>query len=143
MRLVSRSSISHSCGAGETHKHARSVDEEVNLSRWWSHPNFAFYPLYCSSFPLPFSPNGTIRNILGGTIFREAIITKSVPRLVPGWSQPIIIGRHAHGDQYKATDIVVKSAGKVKLVFEPADGSEPKTYEVFNFPAGQKEGGGQ
>jgi isocitrate dehydrogenase len=82
------------------------------------------------------SPNGTIRNILGGTIFREAIITKTVPRLVPGWTQPIIIGRHAHGDQYKATDVVIKSAGKVKMVFEPKDGSAPTSWEVFDFPAG-------
>ena len=122
------------------------------------------------------SPNGTIRNILGGTIFREAIITKTVPRLVPGWTQPIIIGqtrhntgsrqqrretpkslqsipsfafflvlsllfcllsgRHAHGDQYKATDIVVKVPGKMKLVFEPTDGSAASTYEVFNFNGG-------
>jgi isocitrate dehydrogenase len=81
------------------------------------------------------SPNGTIRNILGGTIFREAIITKTVPRLVPGWTQPIIIGRHAHGDQYKATDIVVSKPGKLKLVFEPTDGSAGNTYEIFNFPA--------
>lgn len=82
------------------------------------------------------SPNGTIRNILGGTIFREAIITKTVPRLVPGWTKPIIIGRHAHGDQYKATDIVVKQPGKMKLVFEPTDGSAASTYEVFNFLGG-------
>lgn len=79
------------------------------------------------------SPNGTLRNILGGTIFREAIITKTIPRSVPGWTNPIIIGRHAHGDQYKATDIVVKQPGKLKLVFEPADGSEVKTWEVFQF----------
>lgn len=82
------------------------------------------------------SPNGTIRNILGGTIFREAIITKNIPRLVPGWTNPIIIGRHAHGDQYKATDIVVQGNGKLTLTFTPADGTEAKTYEVFNFENG-------
>jgi isocitrate dehydrogenase len=82
------------------------------------------------------SPNGTIRNILGGTIFREAIITKTVPRLVPGWTKPIIIGRHAHGDQYKATDIVLTKPGKLKLVFEPTDGSETQNYEVYEFNAG-------
>lgn len=82
------------------------------------------------------SPNGTIRNILGGTIFREAIITKTVPRLVPGWTQPIIIGRHAHGDQYKATDVVIKGKGKLTMTFAPADGSDVKTWEVYNFQAG-------
>ena len=82
------------------------------------------------------SPNGTIRNILGGTIFREAIITKSVPRLVPGWTQPIIIGRHAHGDQYKATDFVLKKPGKLTMNFQPADGSEAQSWQVFDFPAG-------
>jgi len=82
------------------------------------------------------SPNGTIRNILGGTIFREAIITKTVPRLVPGWTQPIIIGRHAHGDQYKATDVVLKTPGKLRMVFEPADGSAATNWEVFNFQDG-------
>ena len=82
------------------------------------------------------SPNGTIRNVLGGTIFREAIITKTVPRLVPGWTSPIIIGRHAHGDQYKATDVVV-GKGKVKLVYESADSAHPsQTWEVFDFSAG-------
>ena len=79
------------------------------------------------------SPNGTLRNILGGTIFREAIITATVPRAVPGWTKPIIIGRHAHGDQYKATDLVFPNAGKLKLVFEPADGSAAQSYEVFDF----------
>jgi len=82
------------------------------------------------------SPNGTLRNILGGTIFREAIITKTVPRLVPGWTQPIIIGRHAHGDQYKATDLVFKQPGKLRLVFEPKDGSETKSYDVYDFAQG-------
>jgi len=84
------------------------------------------------------SPNGTIRNILGGTIFREAIITKNVPRCVPGWTKPIIIGRHAHGDQYKATDLVLPAGGTLSLVYTPHDGSAPKTYNVFDF----KNGGG-
>jgi isocitrate dehydrogenase len=71
------------------------------------------------------------------TLFhREAIITKTVPRLVPGWTNPIIIGRHAHGDQYKATDIVLKQPGKLKMIFEPADGSAPSTYNVFDFQGG-------
>src|SRR5512133_626466 len=67
------------------------------------------------------SPNGTIRNILGGVVFREPIIISNVPRLVPGWTKPIIIGRHAHGDQYKATDFVVPSAGKLTVTFTPED----------------------
>jgi len=70
------------------------------------------------------SPNGTIRNILGGTVFREPIICKNVPRLVPGWTQPIVIGRHAYGDQYRATDFVVPGAGKLTVKFEPTDGSD-------------------
>ncbi|MCB0335054.1 MAG: isocitrate dehydrogenase (NADP(+)) [Bdellovibrionales bacterium] len=81
------------------------------------------------------SPNGTIRNIIGGTVFREAIICKNVPRLVPGWEKPIVIGRHAFGDQYKATDFVVPGPGKLTMTYEPADGGETKTYEVFNFPS--------
>jgi len=81
------------------------------------------------------SPNGTIRNELGGTIFREPIITRTVPRLVPHWSKPIIIGRHAFGDQYRATDFVVPGAGKLQLVFTPT-GGEAKTYEVYNYKAG-------
>jgi isocitrate dehydrogenase len=80
------------------------------------------------------SPNGTIRNYLKGTVFREPIIMNNVPRIVPGWEKPIIIGRHAFGDQYKATDFVVDRPGKFEAVFTPADGSEPKRYEVFNFP---------
>ncbi|CAD5219110.1 unnamed protein product [Bursaphelenchus okinawaensis] len=80
------------------------------------------------------SPNGTIRNILGGTVFREPIICKNVPRLVTGWVKPIIIGRHAHADQYKATDFVVPGAGKVELVYTPADGGEKVAYEVHNYP---------
>lgn len=71
------------------------------------------------------SPNGTIRNFLNGTVFREPIMIKNVPRLVPGWTKPIVIGRHAFGDQYKATDIKVSKAGKFEIVFIPDDGSEP------------------
>ena len=82
------------------------------------------------------SPNGTIRNILDGTVFREPIICTNVPRLVPGWTQPIVIGRHAFGDQYRATDFVVKNAGKLTMVFTPADGSAATTHEIFDFPAG-------
>ena len=82
------------------------------------------------------SPNGTIRNILGGTVFREPIVCKNVPRLVPGWTQPIVIGRHAFGDQYRATDFVVDRPGKLTMRFEPADGSKPTEHEVFQFPGG-------
>ena len=82
------------------------------------------------------SPNGTIRNILGGTIFRQPIIIKNVPRLVPGWTKPIVIGRHAYGDQYRATDFVFPSAGKLTMSFTPNDGSEPMNFEVFDAPAG-------
>ena len=82
------------------------------------------------------SPNGTIRNILGGTVFREPILCKTIPRLVPGWTQSIVIGRHAHGDQYKATDFVVPAAGKVEMVYTPADGSAPVHYTMFNFKDG-------
>ena len=82
------------------------------------------------------SPNGTIRNILGGTVFRQPIICRNVPRLVPGWTKPIVIGRHAFGDQYRATDMVVPGAGTLTMAFKPADGSEPVTHEVFDFPAG-------
>ncbi|MGY9055582.1 MAG: NADP-dependent isocitrate dehydrogenase [Alphaproteobacteria bacterium] len=81
------------------------------------------------------SPNGTIRNILDGTVFREPIICQNVPRLVPGWTQPIIIGRHAFGDQYRATDFAVPGAGKLTMTFTPADGGPPIEREVFNFPA--------
>ncbi|CAL9532960.1 Isocitrate dehydrogenase [NADP] [Nocardiopsis dassonvillei] len=80
------------------------------------------------------SPNGTIRNILGGVVFREPIICENVPRLVPGWTKPIIIGRHAHGDQYKATDFKVPGPGTVTMTYTPADGSEPVEFEVANFP---------
>ena len=82
------------------------------------------------------SPNGTIRNILGGTVFRQPIICQNVPRLVPGWTRPIVIGRHAFGDQYRATDFVVEGAGKLTMIFTPADGSAPVTREVFDFPDG-------
>ncbi|WP_193172994.1 NADP-dependent isocitrate dehydrogenase [Nisaea nitritireducens] len=82
------------------------------------------------------SPNGTIRNILGGTVFRQPIICKNVPRLVPGWTQPIVIGRHAFGDQYRATDMVVKGPGKLTMTFQPADGGEAITHEVYDFPGG-------
>lgn len=81
------------------------------------------------------SPNGTLRNILGGTVFREPIVIDNIPRVVPTWEQPIIIGRHAYGDQYKATDVVIPQAGELSLVFKPADGSETKTYPVFNYKA--------
>ncbi len=89
--------------------------EEFNLKQMWR------------------SPNGTIRNILGGTVFREPIICSNVPRLVPGWTHPIVIGRHAFGDQYRATDFLVPGAGKLTLKFEPEDGGEPIEREVFNF----------
>jgi isocitrate dehydrogenase len=82
------------------------------------------------------SPNGTIRNILDGTVFRQPIICKNVPRLVPGWTQPIVIGRHAFGDQYRATDFIVPGKGKLTMKFEPADGGAPIEKEVFNFPGG-------
>lgn len=81
------------------------------------------------------SPNGTIRNILNGTVFREPITTSNVPKYVPGWQEPIVIGRHAFGDQYKATDIKIDKPGKLTLTFEPADGSPAETHEVFDFPA--------
>lgn len=81
------------------------------------------------------SPNGTIRNILDGTVFREPIICKNVPRYVPGWTQPIVIGRHAFGDQYKATDFKVPGKGTLTMKFVPEDGGEPVEYEVFKFPS--------
>ena len=82
------------------------------------------------------SPNGTIRNILGGTVFREPIICRNVPRLVPGWTDPIVIGRHAFGDQYRATDFVVPCKGKLTMKWEAEDGSDSKEFEVFDFPGG-------
>jgi isocitrate dehydrogenase len=81
------------------------------------------------------SPNGTIRNILGGVIFREPIIISNIPRLVPGWTKPIVVGRHAFGDQYKATDFKVPSAGTLTMTFTPTDGSEPMEFNVFDFPS--------
>ena len=89
--------------------------EEFNLKKMWR------------------SPNGTIRNILGGTVFREPIICQNVPRLVPGWTQPIVIGRHAFGDQYRTTDFLVPGKGRLTMRFEPEDGGEPKEYEIFQF----------
>jgi isocitrate dehydrogenase len=80
------------------------------------------------------SPNGTIRNILGGVIFREPIVISNVPRLVPGWTKPIVIGRHAFGDQYRATDLLVPGAGKLALTYTPSDGSEPIELDVYDFP---------
>jgi isocitrate dehydrogenase len=81
------------------------------------------------------SPNGTIRNILGGTVFRQPIICNNVPRLVPGWTQPIVIGRHAFGDQYRATDFLVPGPGKLTITFQP-EGGEAVTREIFDFPGG-------
>jgi isocitrate dehydrogenase len=92
--------------------------EEFNLKKMWK------------------SPNGTIRNILGGTVFREAIICKNIPKLVPGWTEPIIIGRHAHADQYKATDFVVPGAGKLEIKFTPKDGGPPMEYVVHEYNGG-------
>ena len=80
------------------------------------------------------SPNGTIRNIVGGTIFRQPIIMQNVPRLVPGWTQPVVIGRHAFGDQYRATDFKVPGPGKLTMMFQPEGGGEATTYEIFDFP---------
>ena len=82
------------------------------------------------------SPNGTIRNILGGVVFREPIICSNIPRLVPGWTKPIVIGRHAHGDQYKATDFKAPGAGRVTMTYTPADGSAPMEFEVVDMPEG-------
>ncbi|MEU8304580.1 NADP-dependent isocitrate dehydrogenase [Actinomadura sp. NPDC048955] len=82
------------------------------------------------------SPNGTIRNILGGVIFREPIVVSNIPRLVPGWTKPIIIGRHAHGDQYKATDFVVPGPGKVTITYTPENEGEPMEFEIASFPGG-------
>src|SRR5258707_454116 len=81
------------------------------------------------------SPNGTIRNILGGVIFREPIVISNIPRLVPGWTKPIVIGRHAFGDQYRATDLVVPGGGRLTLTYPPADGSAPIELDVYDFPA--------
>ncbi|MEE2566886.1 NADP-dependent isocitrate dehydrogenase [Hyphobacterium marinum] len=81
------------------------------------------------------SPNGTIRNILGGVVFREPIVISNVPRLVPGWTKPMVVGRHAFGDQYRATDFKVPGPGKLTMKFEPEGGGEPMEFEVFDFPA--------
>ena len=89
--------------------------KEFNLTKMWK------------------SPNGTIRNILGGVIFREPIIMKNIPRLVPGWTKPIVVGRHAHGDQYKATDFKAPGAGTLTMTYTPADGSAPMEFEVVKF----------
>jgi len=97
--------------------------KEFNLKKMWA------------------SPNGTIRNILGGTVFREPIICKSIPRLVPGWTRPIIIGRHAYGDQYRSTDMVMSVPGKLELVFTPADGSPPTAQEIYTFRDEKPTGG--
>jgi isocitrate dehydrogenase len=99
-----------------THDEARV--EEFGLKKMWR------------------SPNGTIRNILGGVVFREPIICSNIPRLVPGWTKPIIIGRHAHGDQYKATDFKVPGAGTVTMTYTPSDGSDPMEFEVVQMPEG-------
>ncbi|MDF2782570.1 MAG: isocitrate dehydrogenase, partial [Geminicoccaceae bacterium] len=82
------------------------------------------------------SPNGTIRNILGGTVFREPIICRNVPRLVPGWTLPIVIGRHAFGDQYRATDFSIPGPGTLTMTFTPEGGGEPQQFEIFRFPDG-------
>ncbi len=81
------------------------------------------------------SPNGTVRNILGGVIFREPIVISNIPRLVPGWTKPIVIGRHAFGDQYKATDVKIPGEGKLTLTWTPKDGSAPMELEVFDYPS--------
>ena len=81
------------------------------------------------------SPNGTIRNILGGVVFREPIVISNVPRLVPGWTDPIVVGRHAYGDQYRATDTLIPGKGKLRLVFDSEDGQNDLDLEVFDFPA--------
>ena len=82
------------------------------------------------------SPNGTIRNILGGVIFREPIIIRNIPRLVPGWTKPIVVGRHAFGDQYRATDFKVPGPGTLTMTYTPADGSAPMEFDVYDFPGG-------
>ncbi|MBU3691863.1 MAG: NADP-dependent isocitrate dehydrogenase, partial [Solirubrobacterales bacterium] len=82
------------------------------------------------------SPNGTIRNILGGVIFREPIVISNIPRLVPTWTKPIVVGRHAFGDQYRATDFVVPGEGTLTMTFTPKDGSEPMEFDVFDFTGG-------
>jgi isocitrate dehydrogenase len=82
------------------------------------------------------SPNGTIRNILNGTVFREPIVIKNIPRLVPGWTKPIVVGRHAFGDQYRATDMVIDKPGKLTMTFSPEDGSKATTWDVYDYEGG-------
>ena len=89
----------------------------------------------CRYHPRP-SPNGTLRNRIGGTIFREPIVCQNVPRIVPNWTQSIVIGRHAFADQYAATDFVVPGAGTLSMTFTPAGGGEPITRKVYQFPGG-------
>jgi isocitrate dehydrogenase len=79
------------------------------------------------------SPNGTIRSILNGTVFREPIVLEKIPRIVPGWEKPIIIGRHAFGDQYQAVDLLIDEPGKVELVFTPSSGAAPAKYTIHEF----------
>ena len=81
------------------------------------------------------SPNGTIRNILGGTVFREPILCKTVPRLISSWHEPIIVARHAYGDQYRATDVLIPEAGKLRMVFTPANGQNEQSWDIFDFPS--------
>jgi NADP-dependent isocitrate dehydrogenase len=128
MRLVARADLSHACvqvtidAAHAIRKHGVGIKcatitpdeqrvEEFGLKKMWR------------------SPNGTIRNILNGTVFREPIVTKNVPRLVPGWTKPIVVGRHAFGDQYKATDLQIPGPGKLTLTFTP-EGGKPQHHEV-------------
>jgi len=87
------------------------------------------------------SPNGTIRNILNGTVFREPILCKNVPRLVPGWTNPIVIGRHAHGDQYRAQDALITKPGKVTMNYQSDDGTEQWEREVYQWKEGTSNGG--
>jgi len=94
---------------------SRSDSAEFNLKEMWR------------------SPNGTIRNILNGTVFREPIVIPCIPRLVPGWKKPIVIGRHAFGDQYRSTDFVATEKGKFEIVFTPEDGTEPTRWNVYDF----------
>ena len=96
----------------------RTDDVEFNLKQMWK------------------SPNGTIRNILNGTVFREPIVIPRIPRLVPGWKQSIVIGRHAFGDQYRSTDFVAKEPGTFEIVFTPKSGGEPQRMEVYEFQGG-------
>ena len=114
-RLPRRSSGTAWASSARPSPRTRARVKEFNLKQMWK------------------SPNGTIRNILGGVVFREPIICKNVPRLVPGWTQPIIIGRHAFGDQYRATDFKVPGPGKLTVTWEGANGDKIER-EVFNYP---------